>query len=119
MNRADTFVDFRSPIKPFLKGPSHKIETGLKLCCWIDLSWENSWWWFLKSSNAPWTFNKFYQKSSASEKRGGNCYVLADSCWEMLLKAVGQPLGNAHRLLESLRAILKGFKKCPNTRCQP
>jgi hypothetical protein len=33
-----------------------------------------------------------------SEKRDGNCYVLADSRWEMLLKAVGQPLINAKRV---------------------
>jgi hypothetical protein len=26
------------------------------------------------------------------------CHVLADSCWEMLLNAVGQPLGNAKRV---------------------
>jgi hypothetical protein len=47
---------------------------------------------------------------------------LLDSRWLKLLKAVGQPLGNAQRLLESLWAILKGYRKaagkCPNTRCQ-
>jgi hypothetical protein len=31
-------------------------------------------------------------------KRDGNCHVLADSRWEMLLKAVEQPLGTAKRV---------------------
>jgi hypothetical protein len=30
-----------------------------------------------------------FKKSDPSEKRDGNCHVLADSRWEMLLKAVG------------------------------
>ncbi len=34
-----------------------------------------------------------------------NCSVLADSRWEILLKAIGQLLGNAQRLLDSLWAI--------------
>jgi hypothetical protein len=29
------------------------------------------------------------RKHGPSEKRDGNCYVLADSHWEMLLKDVG------------------------------
>jgi hypothetical protein len=47
-----------------------------------------------------------------SKKRDGNRHVLANSCWEILLKAVqenwvllkdiGKPMGNAYRLLESL-----------------
>jgi hypothetical protein len=43
-------------------------------------------------------------------KSDGNRNVLADSHWEMLLKAVGQPFGIAKRVLESccLWAILKG-----------
>jgi hypothetical protein len=36
---------------------------------------------------------------------------------------MGKPLGNAQKILESLRAILKGYRKaagkCPNTHCQP
>ncbi len=36
-----------------------------------------------------------------SEKRDGNCHVLADSRWEMLLKAVGQPLSTAKRVSKS------------------
>jgi hypothetical protein len=31
---------------------------------------------------------KCYQKRGPTEKRDGNCHVLADSRWEMLLKAV-------------------------------
>jgi hypothetical protein len=53
-----------------------------------------------------------------SEKRDGNCHVLADSRWEMLIKSFRQPLGNTQRLLESLWAILKWYRKstgkCPN-----
>ncbi len=69
---------------------------------------------FLKFSSAPSTFNK--QKRGHLRKRDGNCHGLADSRWEMLLKAVGQLLGtvkwylsavgNAQRLLESLWAIM-------------
>jgi hypothetical protein len=42
-------------------------------------------------------------------KRDGNCHALADSCWEMLLKAVGQPLGTTKRVLESHWEIPKGY----------
>jgi hypothetical protein len=62
----------------------------------------------------------------------GICHILANSCWEMLLKTIGQPLGTAtvkqyrkallgsdRRLLDSLWAILKGYwkaiRKYPNT----
>jgi hypothetical protein len=48
----------------------------------------------LTFSNAPSNF----KKCSPSEKRDGNCQVLADSRWEMLLKAVEQPLGTAKRV---------------------
>ncbi len=41
-----------------LKGLSHEIETGQKLCCWIDLSQERSRWWFLKFLKAPSNFKK-------------------------------------------------------------
>jgi hypothetical protein len=50
-----------------------------------------------------------------------NVTMLSESHWEMLLKAVaqclalpkgiGKPLGNAQRLLESLWAILNGYRK--------
>jgi hypothetical protein len=70
-------------------------------------------------------------KRGPSEKRDGNCHFLADSRWEMLLKAVGQPLGTARRVLEAAekcpkaigkpRAILKGKAagKSPNTHHRP
>jgi hypothetical protein len=41
---------------------------------------------------------KSQQKRGPSEKRAGNCHVLANSSWEMLLKVVGLPLGNAQRV---------------------
>jgi hypothetical protein len=41
--------------------------------------------------NASLTFNKH----SPSEKKGGNCHILADSHWEILFKDVGQPMGTA------------------------
>jgi hypothetical protein len=59
------------------------------------------------------------EKQPFREKRW-KCHVLADSCLEMLLKAVGQPsghwsiekpLGDAQRLLESLWAIPKVYMK--------
>jgi hypothetical protein len=81
-----------------LKGLSHEIETGYKLCCWIDLSLERSRWWLLKLVRALSNFKKCSKKRGPSEKRDGYCYVLADSCWEMLLKAVGKPLGTAKRV---------------------
>jgi hypothetical protein len=47
-------------------------------------------------------------------------------CWTAAgkySKGVGKPLGNAQRLLESLWAILKEYRKaagkCPNNRCHP
>jgi hypothetical protein len=60
-----------------------------------------------------------------------NCHVLGDSCWEMLFKAVEQPLDTAKRVWESYWEIPKGYwpasekflqgigkplGKCPNTR---
>jgi hypothetical protein len=30
----------------------------------------------------------------------GNCHVFAESHWKMLLKAIGQPLGNAKKVQE-------------------
>jgi hypothetical protein len=51
-----------------------------------------------KILKAPSTFNKCQQKRGPSEKRDGNCHVLADSCWDMLLTAVGQLLGTAKRV---------------------
>jgi hypothetical protein len=46
-----------------------------------------------------------------------------DSSREMLSKSVRKLLGNAQRLLDSLWAILKEYRKaagkCPNTCCQP
>jgi hypothetical protein len=39
-----------------------------------------------------------YQKLIPSEKRDGNCYILANSRWEILLKVVEQPLGTAKRV---------------------
>jgi hypothetical protein len=42
-------------------------------------------------------FNKCEEKCRPSKNRDGNRHVSADSRWEMLLKAVGQPLGTANR----------------------
>jgi hypothetical protein len=61
----------------------------------------------------------------------GNCSVLVNSHWEMLLKVIVQPLGTVKRVLDShlevlldcLLAILRGYwkaaGKCPNSRRQP
>jgi hypothetical protein len=57
-------------------------------------------------SNTP---SSFKQKCGPSEKRDGNFHVLADSHWEMLLKAVGQWLGIPKRVLESHWEMLKGY----------
>jgi hypothetical protein len=38
-----------------------------------------------------------------------NCSVLANSCWEMLLKVIGQLLGTAKRVLESHWEMPKGY----------
>ncbi len=38
-----------------------------------------------------------------------NCSVLANSCWEMLLKVIGQLLGTAKRVLESCWEMPKGY----------
>jgi hypothetical protein len=80
-------------------------------------------WWLLKFSSAPSASNKCYQKCGPSGKMERNCSVLANSRWEMLLKVIGQPLGNDKRLLDSLWAILRGYwkvaEKCPNSSHQP
>ncbi len=94
-----------------LKGLSHEFETGYQLCCWIDLSQERTPWWFLKFLKAPLNFKKCEKKRGPSEKRDGNCHVLANSRWEMLLKAVGQPLGTAKRVLEIRWERPKGYWK--------
>jgi hypothetical protein len=44
-----------------------------------------------------------------TEKRDGNCHVLADPRWEMLLKAVEQQLGTAKRVQESRWEMPKGY----------
>jgi hypothetical protein len=36
----------------------------------------------------------------------GNCHILDDSCWEILLKAIGQLLGTA-------KGYMKAAGKCP------
>ncbi len=64
---------------------------------------------FLKILTAPLTFNKCEQKCGPSGKRDGNCNVLADSRWEILLKAVELPLGTAKRIKESLWEMPKGY----------
>ncbi len=64
---------------------------------------------FLKFSNAPSKVKKCQQKRGPSEKRDGNCQVLADSRWEILLKAVEQPLGTAKRVYESRWEMPKGY----------
>jgi hypothetical protein len=38
-----------------------------------------------------------------------NCSVLANSHWEMLLKAMGQPLGTAKMVRESRWEMPKGY----------
>jgi hypothetical protein len=44
-------------------------------------------------------------------QKGWKLPVLASSCWEILLKAVGQPLGTAKRVLESCWEMPKGYWK--------
>jgi hypothetical protein len=44
-------------------------------------------------------------------KRDGNGLVFANSRWEMLLKAVGQPLGSANRIQESCWEMPRGYWK--------
>jgi hypothetical protein len=43
-------------------------------------------------------FDKCELKRGPSEKRDENCHVLADSLWEIILKAVRQPLSIAKRV---------------------
>jgi hypothetical protein len=50
-------------------------------------------------------FNKSLQK------RDGNCHGLADSQWEMLLKAVGQPLATAKGHKKAVGKCLKDTGK--------
>jgi hypothetical protein len=38
------------------------------------------------------------KKCGPSEKKDGNCHILADSRWEMVLKAIGQPLVTTKRV---------------------
>jgi hypothetical protein len=38
------------------------------------------------------------KKHGPSEERDGNCHILADTRWDILLKAVEQPLGTAKRV---------------------
>jgi hypothetical protein len=52
----------------------------------------------LKFFNVPSTFKKCKQKCGPSEKRAGNCHILADSRWELFLEVVGQPLGDKQRV---------------------
>ncbi len=67
-------------------------------------------------------------------EKGWNCHVFSGQplgnalkgCWTAIWrcqKGIGKPLGNAQRLLESLWAILKEYRKapgkCPNTSRQP
>jgi hypothetical protein len=51
-------------------------------------------WWLFKFSNAALTF----KKCGPPEKRDEHCHVLANSCWKMLLNAVGQLLGSTKRV---------------------
>jgi hypothetical protein len=63
-------------------------------------------------------FYKILTETWPFRERDGNCHVLPDSRWEMLLKAVEQrraflkvyrkALGNAQRLLGSPWEIIKG-----------
>ncbi len=39
----------------------------------------------------------------------GYCHVLADSCWEMFLKAVEEPLGTDKKVKESRWEMPKGY----------
>jgi hypothetical protein len=55
------------------------------------------------------TFKKFKQKRSASEKGDGNSHVFADSGWEMVFKAIEEPLGNAKKVWERRWEIPKGY----------
>jgi hypothetical protein len=43
-------------------------------------------------------FLKMLTEMQPFRKKAGNCHVLADSRWEMLLKVVGQPQGNTQRM---------------------
>jgi hypothetical protein len=51
-----------------------------------------------KFSYAPSIFNKCSQKRGPSGKMERKFSVLANSCWEMLLKVIGQPLSTAKRV---------------------
>ncbi len=57
--------------------------------------------WICTGRGSAGGFNKCEHKRGPSEKRDENCHVLADSLWEILLKAVRQPLGIAKRVWES------------------
>jgi hypothetical protein len=64
-----------------------------------------------------WKLPCFSRQPLENALRG--CWIAAGKC----SKGVGKPLGNAQRLLESLWAIIKEYRKaarkCPHTRCQP
>jgi hypothetical protein len=48
-------------------------------------------------------------KNTASLEIIRNCSVLANSCWEMVLKAIGQPLGTVNSEQESRWEMPKGY----------
>jgi hypothetical protein len=44
-------------------------------------------------------------------EKDGNCHILANNCWELFLKAVGQPLGTAKRVKENRWEMHRGYWK--------
>jgi hypothetical protein len=58
-------------------------------------------------------FKNVYRNAALQKKSAGNCHILADSRWEMLLKVVGQPLGNA------LEGCWTAAGKCPKAIGKP
>jgi hypothetical protein len=50
-------------------------------------------------------------RSCGLQRKGMDCYVLADSCWKMLLMVVGQLLGTATKVLESQCEMPKAYWK--------
>jgi hypothetical protein len=60
------------------------------------------------------TFNKCSKKCGLSEKKDGNCHDLTNSRWEMLLKAIEQPLGTA-----TVKECRKAAGKCPKAIGKP
>jgi hypothetical protein len=51
-----------------------------------------------KTFKCSFAFLKMLTEMRSFRKKAGNCHVSADSRWEMLLKVVGQRLGNAQRV---------------------